>query len=239
MGEERGFLSRRDFLSGTLVGTVAGTLAGMGGLWIDAAMARPLAAAEARKDRSPRALDPRQWKLVEAITARILPSDDTPGALEAGCVNFIDKALVNEDAAALPLYRGALKELDRLCQAEEGQAQEGQAHEGREHDARGFAECSADVQDRILGQLETGSVSGWRVAEVDPAVFFETVRLHTIMGFTLDPSYGGNRDYVGWKTMGFPGPVHHLGGSRPEQMRGQQPFVPIWDRNRPGSQDDS
>ena len=224
MSEKRGVVSRRDFLAGTLVGTLAGTLAGTGGLWIDAAMPRPLVAAEARDDRSPRALDPREWKLVEAITARILPSDDTPGALEAGCVNFIDKALVNGDAAALPLYRGALKELDRVC---------------HEHDARGFAECSADAQDRILGELETGSVSGWRVAEADPKDFFETVRLHTIMGFTLDPSYGGNRDYVGWKTMGFPGPVHHLGGSRPEQMRGQQAFVPIWDRNRPGHRDDS
>ncbi|MBW1883465.1 MAG: gluconate 2-dehydrogenase subunit 3 family protein [Deltaproteobacteria bacterium] len=224
MSEERGRVSRRDFLAGTLVGTLAGTLAGTGGLWIDAAMPRPLAAAEARDDRSARALAPREWKLVEAITARILPSDDTPGALEAGCVHFIDRALTHEDAAALPRYRGALKELDRVCRA---------------HEAMGFAECAANVQDRILGQLETGSVSGWRVAEADPKAFFKTVRLHTIMGFTLDPSYGGNRDYVGWKTMGFPGPVHHLGGSRPEQMRGQPPFVPIWDRNRPGHHDDS
>ncbi len=219
MTEKRGHVSRRDFLAGTLSGTLAAT----GGLWIDALTPRPLAAAEAREDRTPRALEPKQWQLVEAITARILPSDDTPGALEAGCVNFIDKALVNEDAAALPLYRGALKELDRVC---------------HEHDAMPFVKCSAETQDRILAQLETGSVSGWRVDEADPEAFFETVRLHTIMGFTLDPSYGGNRDYIGWRTMGFPGPVHHLGGSRPEQMRGQQAFVPIWQRNRPGHHDD-
>jgi len=61
MSEERGRVSRRDFLAGTLVGTLAGTLAGTGGLWIDAAMPRPLAAAEARDDRSARALAPREW----------------------------------------------------------------------------------------------------------------------------------------------------------------------------------
>lgn len=211
MSDEHGFVSRREFLAGTLAGTA--------GLWIDASLPRPSAAAEAADDRSPRVLSPREWKQVEAITSRIIPTDDTPGALEAGCVNFIDKALANEDAGALTLYRAALKELDRVCRAGSG------TDEGM-----GFAESSSERQDQILAQLETGSLSGWQNARADQQAFFETVRLHTILGFVLDPSYGGNRDYVGWKTMGFPGPVHHLGGSRPEQMRGQQAFVPIWER---------
>jgi gluconate 2-dehydrogenase gamma chain len=33
--------------------------------------------------------------------------------------------------------------------------------------------------------------------------FFELVRLHTIMGFLANPNYGGNRDEVGWKAIGF------------------------------------
>jgi Gluconate 2-dehydrogenase subunit 3 len=51
-------------------------------------------------------------KTLEALTARIIPTDREPGAKEANCVNFIDKTLVHEDAAALPLYRGGLA-LDR------------------------------------------------------------------------------------------------------------------------------
>ena len=45
----------------------------------------------------PAVLSAQEWKMVEAISIRIIPSDDgKPGAREAGCVNFIDKALANE-----------------------------------------------------------------------------------------------------------------------------------------------
>ena len=37
------------------------------------------------------------------------------------------------------------------------------------------------------------------------AEFFGAVRLHTIEGMFCDPMYGGNRDCVGWKLIGFPG----------------------------------
>jgi hypothetical protein len=209
-------LSRREFLVGSA------------GLWIATALPRPMAAADAAVDGVPRVLSPREWQVVESITARILPTDDTPGAVEAGCVNFIDKALANEDAEALPAYRAALKELDRVCQASLGE---------------GFVELAPESQDVVLAALEESAstadaleragLTAWRGAEVAPDEFFRTVRMHTILGFVLDPRHGGNRGYVGWKTMGFPGPVHHLGGSRPEQMNGAEPFEPIWERGEP------
>ena len=216
MSDESDLVSRRDFLSRAL----AGTLVGATGLWIQAAIPRPLAAAEATRaveDAAPLSLDARQWQVVEAITARILPTDDTPGALEAGCVHFIDRALAYEDAAALPAYRVALAELDRLC---------------REQAGMGFVELPEEGQDEMLARLETGSVVGWREESARPQAFFATVRMHTILGFVLDPRYGGNRDHVGWKTMGFPGPVHHLGGSQPDHMNGKLRFVPAWERTR-------
>jgi gluconate 2-dehydrogenase gamma chain len=37
--------------------------------------------------------------------------------------------------------------------------------------------------------------------------FFSTLVLHTRMGFYGDIAYGGNRDQVGWRTIGFPGPA--------------------------------
>jgi gluconate 2-dehydrogenase gamma chain len=33
--------------------------------------------------------------------------------------------------------------------------------------------------------------------------FFELLRTHTLYGFLGNPSYGGNRDHVGWKLIGF------------------------------------
>ena len=31
--------------------------------------------------------------------------------------------------------------------------------------------------------------------------------MHTRQGFYADPIYGGNRDRVGWRVIGFPGPA--------------------------------
>ncbi|MBJ19205.1 MAG: gluconate 2-dehydrogenase subunit 3 family protein [bacterium] len=191
-------------------------LVGGAGLWISMTLPRTRAVAEAAASDEPALLSQREWRVVEAMTGRILPTDDTPGAIEAGCVNFIDKALAGEDGAAAPGYRSALAELERLCR-------------GRFDSS--FADLSAEHQDRVLAELETATIEGWSAADAAPDAFFATLRMHTILGFTLDPKYGGNRDYVGWKTMGFPGPVHQLGGARPEQMSGEKPFVPIWARS--------
>lgn len=196
-------LSRRAFLTGSA------------GLWISAGIPRPVAAATAEQSAAPRSFETKEWRAVEAITTRILPTDDTPGAREAGCVNFIDKALAAEDAEALPLYRRALAALDGLCR--------------RRFDG-GFASLDGAAQDAVLRELESGSVKGWKADDADPAAFFATVRLHTILGFVSDPRHGGNRDYVGWRTLGYPGSVHHLGGATPEQVRGEAPFVPVWER---------
>lgn len=197
-------LSRRDFLVGSA------------GLWIAVSLPRTRAAAAAAENDAPQTFSPEEWRTVEAISARILPTDDLPGAREAGCVNFIDKALVGEDAAAAPAYHAALAELDRLCRVRFDSA---------------FADLPTERQDRLLAQLETATIDDWRAEDAAPDAFFATVRMHTILGFVLDPRHGGNRDYAGWKAMGFPGPVHHLGGALPEQMTGEVRFVPIWERS--------
>jgi gluconate 2-dehydrogenase gamma chain len=35
--------------------------------------------------------------------------------------------------------------------------------------------------------------------------FFDLILKHTVEGFLADPMYGGNRDLVGWRHIGFPG----------------------------------
>lgn len=205
-------LSRRNFLVGSA------------GLWITISLPRTRAAAAAAASNEPAVFTQHEWRTVEAISGRILPADDTPGAIEAGCVNFIDKALAGEDAPAASSYRAALAELDRRCQVRFGSR---------------FVDLSSERQDRLLTELEAGTIEGWGAAHAGPAAFFATIRMHTILGFVLHPKYGGNRDYVGWKTMGFPGSVHHLGGALPEHMSGEKPFVPIWDRTAKTSETDS
>ena len=154
-----------------------------------------------------------EWRAVEAITARIVPTDGDPGAIEANCVNFIDKALANEDADLLPTYREGLPSVDTVAVERFG--------------AR-FAKIEPDEQDEVLIALESGDVSGWIAASATSEEFFEIVRSHTLIGFLADPKYGGNRDYVGWKLAGYPGPRHDVGGYTPAQMIGEERIRAIW-----------
>ena len=208
MSREETGLTRRAFVQrGSLYG--AGVLIGL-------STPRPLAAKAAAESAKPVVLTRAEWGAVEAITARVIPTDHEPGAREANCVNFIDKAIAHEDAAAVPLYKGGLAALEGVSTARFGKA---------------FASLDPAQQDEILTDLERGTASEWAIAEQLPSpVFFETVRLHTIVAFLADPSYGGNRDFAGWRVAGYPGPRHRRGGYTPEQVEGKAPITPIWER---------
>jgi len=69
-----------------------------------------------------------------------------------------------------------------------------------------FSRATPDQQDKILHSFDEQGAGGGRVFRSDPSAssFFETVRLHTIVGFLIDPDAGraGNRDGVGWKLIG-------------------------------------
>ena len=198
-------VSRRDFLvQGAAYGTTLWTL-------LNLPRPRAMKAAQASGDRA--VLSEAQWKTIEAVTARIIPTDHEPGAVEANCINFIDKALANEDAAAKPLYEAGIIGLDAVSQ---------------ERFKKPFAQLKPEQQDRILESLEAGSADGWPHAEIPSPLFFETVRAHTIIGFLADPKYGGNRDYAGWRVTGYPGGGHHLGGYSPAQMSGKDKIKTAW-----------
>ena len=95
-----------------------------------------------------------------------------------------------------------------------------------------LAELPPERQDEVLAAPEEGRLAGWNASVADATGFFATIRMHTILGFVLDPRHGGNRDYLGWQVMGYPGPAHHLGGARPDHMTGKVVFQPIWERQQ-------
>lgn len=199
-------MNRRDFVRRTsLYG--AGVLVGFH-------LPRPNAARAATESSAPSVLSASEWTALEALTARVIPTDHQPGAREANCVNFIDKALVHEDSAALPLYKGGLAALDGVSRARFEKA---------------FADLDAARQDAILSDVDAGEATEWSLPELPSTLFFETARQHTIIAFLADPSYGGNRDYAGWKVSGYPGPRHRRGGFTPAQVEGTEPIVPIWE----------
>jgi len=121
--------------------------------------------------------DPASGGDVAAIAARIIPSDDGPGATEAGAVFFIDRALRTFASDAQPAYRDGLADL---------KSRAGKASAG----ANSFAELSAAQQDQLLHSIEGSE-------------FFALLRQHTVLGWLGGPQYGGNRGGVGWKYIGF------------------------------------
>jgi len=122
-------------------------------------------------------LNAEEAKEIEAIAAQIIPTDETPGAREAGVVYFIDRALATFDRDKRALYTDGLKDLEAKRAA-------------LFPDSRSIAGLEAAEQIRLLRAIETTD-------------FFELLRTHTILGFFGNPSYGGNRDRIGWKLIGF------------------------------------
>ena len=61
-------------------------------------------------------------------------------------------------------------------------------------------------QDSLLIDVETGAATGSGAGfDGSSAAFFALVRAHTWQGTFGDPHYGGNRGYVGWELIGYPG----------------------------------
>jgi gluconate 2-dehydrogenase gamma chain len=72
-----------------------------------------------------------------------------------------------------------------------------EAHVQAEHGIR-FVQLSDDQQDAVLNEMEEGRA-------LDGA-FFRLVLAHTLEGMFCDPRWGGNKDFVGWKLIDYPGP---------------------------------
>ena len=172
---------------------------GLSAVWVAAHWPALLAAADHARRAAQSTVPPKfefftsdEAKEIEAISARIIPSDDTPGAREAGVVYFIDHGLTTFGADDQKTYRDGLPEL----QARVGEMFPGVAK---------FSSLTAEQQDEVLHSFdEQQPQQRQRRFRPRPGAgnFFETLRQHTIAGFLIDPDYGGNRDGAGWKVIG-------------------------------------
>lgn len=118
-------------------------------------------------------------EVVDAIAALIIPTDDTPGAREAGVVQFIDRALDGFARDQRTLFASGLADLRRRVQA---------AHPGVDS----FVKLDTIQQSALLHDLEN--------AKSD---FFTAMLAAIAAGMFSNPEHGGNRDKIGWKLLGF------------------------------------
>ena len=226
------------------------------------AMALALAGAPARGDASllqgsvpwvpehtspPPALEPRGWTYftaeeadaVEALVDRLIPPDpETPGGKDAGCAVYIDRQLAgpygrdeglynsgpfNEGSKEqgpqsslkrAQLYRQGLAALDKHCR--------------EANDGRPFAELNDEQKDAVIGDLENGKID----LGVKGGSFFKQLLKDTQQGFFADPIYGGNRDMVAWKMIGFPG-AHYDYRDWIDRHNERIPLPPVGIANHP------
>ncbi len=173
--------SRREFVT---------TLAGLGTAWaisdwtaIDAALAHAAQAVAQRPAPAFTTLKPNEAADLGAMVERIMPSDSTPGAREAGVIYFIDRAFGSVFKDQLPGARKGLTDLNARAAK-------------RKPAGRSFGQLSVAEQDALLEEIENTG-------------FFQGTRFATMVGMFANPSWGGNRDYVGWKLLGFePHAIH-------------------------------
>lgn len=169
---------------------------------------------------------------VEAFTARIVPSGPgDPGAREACVTGYIDRKLAEYKTFATTTYfkppfakpakgRQPGREGDTIYVSEEDLPRYGfQASMTPQHAYRaGLAELrkysvsrygvtfdrlSDTNQDTILGLLEDDKIESFK--EPTGKGFFSMLQDDTMEGMFSDPAYGGNRDFAGWKLVGYPG----------------------------------
>jgi gluconate 2-dehydrogenase gamma chain len=128
---------------------------------------------------------------IEAAMVRIFPDDDLgPGASQAGAVYYLDRALAGAERRLQQFYRSAIKQLDRLAIGRFG---------------RRFDACAHAEQDLLIAAMASGDLPEFGDSP-SGAEFFEALRAHTIEGVFSDPVHGGNRDFAGWRLLGYPGP---------------------------------
>ena len=156
---------------------------------------------------------PEEARFVEAAVERLIPADsEWPGAAWAGVTTFIDRQLAAAYGAGERMYLEGPWELGSPGQGYQlpftpGQLyrigiQEIRAWLGERDGGTEFWDLVEPAQIEVLQMLESGEVP---LPSMPSPVFFETLLANTIEGWFADPAYGGNRDMVSWRMIGFPG----------------------------------
>lgn len=165
--------SRRRFLQ-------QGSAAALG-VWLSSHWSECLAAAERANDaiqqqQDYQFLNPHQAASLDAISAQLIPTTDTPGAREAGVVNFFDQALSSHAGFAVQPLDGWIADLDKVAAEQQADT--------------AFHQLSDEQQQQILtAQENTGP--------------FGLMRFLTLVGMFAMSRYGGNKDNIGWQLLGF------------------------------------
>lgn len=138
------------------------------------------------ESQGPLTLTPELRQTLVAACARILPSDDGPGATEANVAEYVARQLEDRRIGRnRQLVLRGLIELDA------------------EADRRGqpsYAELAPSAQDEVMALAAAGHL---RLGKVPSDGFVRALVVLVLEGFLGDPSYGGNQGLAGWHAIDY------------------------------------
>ena len=193
--------SRRSFLRSSLVLISTATLAGEA----------PALLGNQRPEEPLRFLNESEKRFLVAAVDRLIPADEGwPGAAEAGVVNYIDLQMAGAWGRGEMLYRHGPFRKGTPMQGYQLEYTPAElfrwsilainAHFTSQ--AKSFDQLPAEEKDAYLAGLEKGDID---LDGVPSSTFFDFLVQHTVEGFFSDPIYGGNKNKIAWKMIGFPG----------------------------------
>jgi gluconate 2-dehydrogenase gamma chain len=153
-----------------------------------------------------------EWDFLVAAVDTLIPADElTPSASHCGVVVFMDRQLAGAWGGGAKMYRS-------------GPFHKGKPGQGyqlpltpREFFTAGIAATNAwsrktygkeldrlspSQREEALKALDQGKAP---LPDFNGKQFFEALLSLTMQGFFADPIYGGNRNKVAWKMVGYPG----------------------------------
>lgn len=130
--------------------------------------------------------------LLDALVEQIIPTDEWPGARDAGVTNFIDKQLVGPYARYQETYRKGLFAIQETCKT---------------MFQKGFEALNWEAQTQFLKKMEAGKMEGMIWEKGLDRQFFGLIRNHTMQGFYGSPRHGGNKNNVSYRMLKLDYPV--------------------------------
>jgi gluconate 2-dehydrogenase gamma chain len=228
-------IPRRSFLKGAGAAGTAVATALSGALSADAQV--PASAAATSPSAPPAAealltLTATEAAFLSAAYDAFIPADRlSPSGTDCGLVTFIDRQLAGAWGGGARLYRGgpfikgtreqgyqlSLTPREFFAAGIKAANEWTRKTYGKDFDRLAPAEREAALKAMDAGKAEFN--------EIDGKQFFEMLYQSAMEGFFADPIYGGNRDKVAWRMVGYPGlPATYAGKAL--EYRGKKIVIP-------------
>jgi gluconate 2-dehydrogenase gamma chain len=204
-------IPRRKFLVGAgLAGTVVAT--GLTQTQPAQAETAPAVGATASAPEPLLTLNEIEHAFVVAAVDTLIPPDElSPSGSDCGCAVYIDRQLASAWGGGAKMYRAGPYFKGKpeqgyqlpLTPAEFMKAGIAAANTwSRKTYGRDFDRLDAGKRVEALTAMQEGKAE---FANFSSRAFFARLHTMTMEGFFADPIYGGNRNKVSWKMLGFPG----------------------------------